>query len=241
MTQDQAGGDRVTDRADPDLQRPAIRHQARHLQPDRMLGQADRLLGRGEQGMLDRRPGQDMAELTSRHRRRPGHERQRAVDLADQAEVRCPLGARRQQVDREIRVAAQAVPFLRLVRHHELCDQVDAHVEHDPNHMAVVGRDVALLGTRHLQPAAGQEEELVDLDVRRQRVLAQHAGIGKLGIVAEQPLDHWFDEAPLQQAARLRLLQGQGGDDAQRDRGIRHGAAPPTGSRRCWSPAPRPA
>ena len=47
-----------------------------------------------------------------------------------------------------------------------------------------------LLRERHVQPLAGQEEELDHLDIRRQRAGMQRVGISEVGIAAEQPVDH---------------------------------------------------
>ena len=58
-----------------------------------------------------------------------------------------------------------------------------------------------LLRERHVQPFSGQEEELDHLDVRRQRAGMQRAGIGQIGIAAEQPVDHRPDEAPFKQVS----------------------------------------
>ena len=66
-----------------------------------------------------------------------------------------------------------------------------------------------LLGERHAQPFAGQEKELDHLDVGRQFAGVQRAGIGQVGISAEQPIDHRADEAPFEQARRPWLFQRQ--------------------------------
>ena len=57
-----------------------------------------------------------------------------------------------------------------------------------------------LLRVRHVQPFAGQEEELDQLDVGRQFSGMQRAGISQVGIATEQAIDHRADEAPLEQA-----------------------------------------
>ena len=52
-----------------------------------------------------------------------------------------------------------------------------------------------LLRIRHVQPFAGQEEELDHLDIVRQPPGMQRPGISEIRIAAEQPLDHGRDEA----------------------------------------------
>ena len=47
-----------------------------------------------------------------------------------------------------------------------------------------------LLRERHVQPFSRQEEELDHPDIGRQRIRMQRAGIGEIGIAAEQPVDH---------------------------------------------------
>ena len=77
-----------------------------------------------------------------------------------------------------------------------------------------------LLCKRHMQPSAGQKEEFDDLDVGRQRTATNRIGIGKVGIAAEQTLDHRSDETPLQQVRRIGFFQGQRGKESQVDGAI---------------------
>ena len=54
VTNDQALRQRVADLPDADLQRAAVGHQTRRMQPDRVFGVADRLGGRREQRKIGR-------------------------------------------------------------------------------------------------------------------------------------------------------------------------------------------
>ena len=70
------------------------------------------------------------------------------------------------------------------------------------------------------EPRAGREEELVDLDVRRQRARVQRPRISELGIAREHAVRDRLEEAPFEVALAARLLQGERGEDAKLDRGI---------------------
>ena len=64
--------------------------------------------------------------------------------------------------------------------------------------MGIIGVNVVLLRVRHVQPFAGQEEELDHFYVRRQSPGMQRRSIGEIRITAEQPLDHGRDETALE-------------------------------------------
>ena len=81
-----------------------------------------------------------------------------------------------------------------------------------------------LLRERHVQPFAGQKEELDHLDVGRQFAGMQRAGIRKVGIATKQPIDHRADEAPVEQARRPRFLQRQRRKQGELDRTVGGGA-----------------
>ncbi|MCP1756534.1 hypothetical protein ABIF29_002312 [Bradyrhizobium elkanii] len=68
-----------------------------------------------------------------------------------------------------------------------------------------------------VQPLPGEEEEIDHLDVGRERAAMQCIGIGEIRIAAEQAIDHRSDEAPFEQALRLRLFQRQCGEQRQID------------------------
>src|SRR6516225_6984627 len=166
---------------------------------------------------------QHQVELARRDVAVAGHERQLRIDLTDEEKVARLARAARQQIEREVGVAAQAETRLArtLTLGDELRHHVDATVEHVAQRMGVVGADVTLLRGGDAEPRAGLEEEFVDLDVRRQRARVQRERIGELGIAGEHAVDDRLEEAPFEIAFAARLLQGQRGEDAQIDRRIR--------------------
>jgi hypothetical protein len=60
-----------------------------------------------------------------------------------------------------------------------------------------------LLRIGHVQPLAGKKEKLDHANVGRQATLMQRVGISKIGIAAEQAVDHRRDEAVLEQVLRF--------------------------------------
>ncbi len=101
MAQQQRMGGRIADRADADLQRAAVAHQPRHVQTDRLFGQADRPLDRGEQlepatGAVEQAVDLVLADL----RRLAGHERQRGIRFAGEQKPDLAAAARGEQVER---------------------------------------------------------------------------------------------------------------------------------------------
>ena len=128
------------------------------------------------------------------------HERQLGVDLPDdQQKSALPAPAGGQQIDGEVGIAAQAVAGLAAAHAlgDQLRDHVDAALEHVAQGVGVVGGDVVALRRGDAEPAAGLEEELVDLHVGRQPAGTLGDGIGEVGIAAEQALRERRDEAPL--------------------------------------------
>ena len=89
--------------------------------------------------------------------------------------------------------------------------------------MGVVRRNIVLLRERHVQPAAGEEEEFQHLDVGWQPAGAQGSDIGEIGIAAEQPLDHRSAEARFQQARRLGLFQRERREQGEIDGAVGSG------------------
>ena len=155
-----------------------------------------------------------------------GHERQFAVDLSN--EEKCGFAARalREQVKRNVGVAAEAAARLAVTYAlgDQLPDDIHAPVEHIAQGVGVVGRNVVLLGGCHAKAASCQEEKLIDLDVRRQRALALCNGVSEVRITAKKSLDERLGETPLEIALRAWFLQRQRREDPQPDRGIGHRA-----------------
>ena len=196
------------------------------MKPDRVFGVADRLGRRREQRKIRRRAVENGGKFIRRQIAGARHERQLGIDLADQLERRPALPAGAQDVERGVGVAAQAV-----ARHaidHTFRDQLGDDVQPARQQvgrgMGIVRGDVMLLRERHVQPFAGQEEELDHLDVGRQFAGMQRAGIRQVGIATKQAIDHRADEAPFEQARGPRLFQRQRRKERQLDRTVGGGA-----------------
>ncbi|GAB1715629.1 MAG: hypothetical protein NTAFB05_06710 [Nitrobacter sp.] len=226
MPQDQALRQRIANLTDADLQRAAVLDEPRRVQADGVFGIRHGLGRRREQRKIGLGAVQDGAEFAGRQIASAGHERQLRIDLSHQLERRPAGGAGAQQVERGVGVAAQTVA--RLAVHdafgHELGDDVEAAVEDVGCGMGVVGGDVVLLGIGVAQPLARQEEELGDLDVRRQLAFVQGGGVVEVGPATEQAIDHRCDESLFQFARRPRLLQRQRREESQVEVAIGCGA-----------------
>jgi len=222
VPQDERLRHRVAERSDAELQGAAVGHRARHVQARGVVGELDGLARRRKQAKIRGRAFQHQVEFTRGNVAVAGHERQLGIDLPDEEKVALLARAARKQIEREIGVAAQTEAGLAAA--HALGDElrhhVDAAVEHVAQRMGVVGADVALLRGGDAEPRAGREEELVDLDVRRQRARVQRQRVSELGIAGEDAVRDRLQEAPFEVALAARLLQGERGEDAQLDRGI---------------------
>ena len=200
MPQDERLRHRVAERSDAELQGAAVGNRARHMEPGGVFGEIDRLARRREQGKLGGRPFQQQIEFAGRDLGVAGHERQLGIDLSDEQEIAIPARAAREQIEREIGVAAQAQAGLAVA--HALGDElrhhVDAALDHVAQRMGVVGGNVALLRGGDAEARAGLEEELVDLDIGRQRARAQRGGVGELGIAGENAVRERLQEAPFE-------------------------------------------
>src|SRR5262249_19043114 len=148
-------------------------------------------------------------ELARRDVAVAGHERQLRIDLTDEQKVARLARAARKQIEREVGVAAETQTRLArtLTLGDELRHHVDAAIEHVAQSRGVVGADVTLLRGGDAEPRAGLEEELVDLDVRRQRARVQRERIGELGIAGEDAVDNRLEEAAFEVAFAARLFE----------------------------------
>ncbi len=77
-----------------------------------------------------------------------------------------------------------------------------------------------MLRGRDAQPGAGLEEELIDLDIRRQLAGMQGKRIGEIGRAAENAFRERPQEARFEAGLGARLLERQGGEDAEMNRGV---------------------
>ena len=151
-----------------------------------------------------------------------GHERHVRIGLRHHQQVQRAIASKLQQIDGQIGVRAGAETGLRaaLAFGDQLGKDIDPAVEHVAQRMGVVCRDVALLRRGRVQAAAGEKEELVDLDIWRQSPGALRHAIRELRIACKQPLRHRRHEPAFQVLPGMRLLQGQRGENAQLDRRI---------------------
>ncbi len=112
MAQDQRAHRRIAFLADADLQRAAVLHQPCRMNADRVFGEPDRLLRRGEQGKFRRRRIEHVAEFGCRQIARSRHEGQFAIDLSHRDEFGAAFGARCEQIERDVGIAAQTITRL---------------------------------------------------------------------------------------------------------------------------------
>ncbi|MNF68820.1 hypothetical protein D3C84_506860 [compost metagenome] len=127
-----------------------------------------------------------------------------------------PLAQAGQQVEGDVRVAAQAEPPRTLrAAGYQLRHQVDALALQVAGHLAVVEADVVLLGDGVVQLAGRLQVELLHLDIGRQLAAAQVAQVVQLQVVGEDPAQEGAAEALVEFAAGLGLGEGQAGVDRQ--------------------------
>ena len=222
MADDQPLRQCIADLPDADLQGAAVGHEAGCMKPDRVFGVADRLGRRGEQRKIRRGAFEKGGKFIRRQIAGARHEWQPGIDLADQLERRAALPAGAQDVERGVGVTAQAV-----ARHaidhtfrDQLSDDVQPARQQIGRGMGIVRGDVMLLRERHMQPFAGQEEELDHLYVGWQFAGMQRAGVGQVGIAAKQAINHRADEAPFEQARGPRFFQRQRRKQGELDRTV---------------------
>ncbi len=151
------------------------------------------------------------------------HEGKLGIHLPDQQEFRAAGLARVQHVEREIGIAAQAETVA--APGHQLAHDVDAARHQVIGGMGVVGGDIAALRRRVAEPAAGEKEELVHPDIRRQGAAMLRRGVVERRIAAQQAFRDRRQEPPLQFALRRGGLEREGGEDVQLDRSVLHRAA----------------
>ena len=106
MTQDQALRNGIAQRADTDLQSAAIRHQARRMKTGGVVGECYRFTRWCEQREIRTRSVEQKIELSAADCGLTWHKRQFRVDLTGKHKVRTALAAERQEVEREIGIAA---------------------------------------------------------------------------------------------------------------------------------------
>ena len=225
MAQLQGVHDCIAELADAELQRAAVADQRAHVQRNRILGARNRRIRRTEQPRA--RILQQVVEGVCRDQRVAVHERQLAVDLADQRErpaARAHLRDLRQQVGGEVRVCAEAQQARGRFTGRRSRDQLREHVQSASQGVAcdvrVVRAEIILLQLLAAQPRAGLEEEFDDFDVSGQPALLDQPDVFQLGISAEHALRQRLDQASLEIAAPARHAQRQGRDDREADRRV---------------------
>ena len=195
----------IGERADADLQRPAVLDERRRVQRHRVVGKRDRFLRRREQLVVRALRLKHDVALADIHLGRARHIRQVGIDLDGERErlARLPpsldVG---HHVERDVGVGAEADAGLALrVRRHQLAEHVGADARKVPRHLRIVEAGIASLHAGVGKPGAGLQEELGDLDVGRQAPAAQGLGVVEVGVAAAQPVEQGLNEAPLQAGA----------------------------------------
>ena len=191
------------------------------MQAGGVVRELDRLARRCKQGKIRRRTFEDAVELIGGDLRIAPHVGKLGVDLAGEDEIRATLAPRREQIDGQVGIAAQAEALAGgVLRLDQLCNDIDAEAEDQRQSVCVIRRDIVLLRIGYMQPLPGEEEELVDLYVARQRPGADRRGVAQGGIALEQPLGERSDKATFEVLLGSRRLERQGGEDMQVNRGV---------------------
>ena len=126
-----------------------------------------------------------------------------------------------QQIEGQVRIAAQAQSRTARFARHLLHQHVDAVRCDRARDMGVVQAGIVLLRLRRIELRAGLQVELLDPHVRRQGIGALRQRVFQAGeILAEMPVDERLQEAPLQAAARRRWRERQRRVDLQRTVGV---------------------
>ena len=213
---------RVAQRADAELQRAAIGNGARDMDAGGVLGEIDGLARRREQGKVGGRALQEQVELLFRYVAIAGHEGQLRIDLPNEKEIALFARPGRQQIEREVGVAAQAQSRLAaaLAPGDELRDHVHPAREHIAQGMGVVRGNIILLRGGDAEPRAGLEEKLIDRDVGCERARSLRRAIGELRVAGEDAIRERLHEAPFEARRPARRLQCERGEDVEPDRGI---------------------
>jgi hypothetical protein len=169
--------------------------------------------GKASPGPLDER-----VEVLRRDGRVPVHEGQLGVDLPEHEHAPAPRPSpplEPQEVERDVRVRAQADPPALVRRADELRVDVHAEVERVAQDVRVVGARVALLRARVVELAPRREVELAHLDVGRQGPRVARLRVGELGIPAEEPPPHRLHQAALELSVPARRGEGQRSQDRE--------------------------
>ena len=223
LAQQQRLGDGVAQRADADLQRAAVGHQAGGVQADGVVGLGHGRVGRREQRVVALGRVDDEVEEVLAHLGRAGHEGQLLVQHGHHQQRLAQCAALVDKVGRQVGVARQRVALLptRLAAHgHRLGQHVGALGQHVAHGQAVVAADEALLRGVVAEVVGRLDEELAQLDVGRQRLRAGGLHVGEVRVVAEHAGHQRREEVALQVAGAGGLFQRQRGQDAQRPRRV---------------------
>ena len=190
-----------------------------------MIGQRNGAFGRGIEFEIGLRTVEHVREFSFANLDiLAAHIGQLAIDLPNHHEVRLAGGAGIDQLGRDVGIGAEAVAHLaiHLAPRHQLGNEIDLAVENIAPDICIIGADIIRLRPPHAAPAAGEEEEFIDLDIGRQRALAQSFCIVEGWIFSEQTIERRLKKATLQLARWRRPLQGQRRENAQVQAGIGH-------------------
>ena len=147
---------------------------------------------------------------------------QPAIDLRDREPWPLFLIQQREQRQRHIGVAGEAVAFFTAVfaQRDGLQQQVHAAYQHVARDVRVVRADVVLLRDRVVQLARGAQVELDDADIRWEPSGGQVVEIFKPRIATPDTLADRFQETLFEFGGAGRRVQRQRGDDVERDRRV---------------------
>ena len=218
LTGKQRSGQRIPHRADTNLQCAAIAHQRTGVQANEMILKAHRHVRRGKQRAAVLLVDQQIKRVDVDFRI-AGHVRQIRMDLTDQHNGLprlAALGDHRQQVEGDVRVAAQAQAIrVFAAAGEQLRHQVQTRCVDVASGMAVIAADVILLRRRAVEQTARLHEKLLDTDVGGQAVALQIGEEIELRIITKHALDEGLDKALLQAIAQIRPTEAQRGIDRQ--------------------------
>ncbi len=203
--------DRISERADAELQRAAVLHQRGGVDADGVVGGIDGRVRHAEERMLVRGRVDDHVEEGLVHLGVARHERQLAIHERRDDARRALRTHRGGHVDGKVRIAAQAVSPVAFGDHYQ--HGVHATRQHVARGVGVVAADVVALRRGNVEHRAWAEVELEELDVVRQADAAQVAQVVELGHACEDATHERIEEAALEVARGARNLERECGED----------------------------
>ena len=214
---DQCLANGIAQRANADLQRAAIGHQAGGVQANGVVGGADLVVGRRKNVVCAGRVGHHHVKKARADLGAVGHEGHFVVDHAHRHH-RLAAGAHMFQhrlADVGVAGEAQAQAVALATGAHRLGQHIHALQGHVARGIGVIGGNMTHLRGGVTQIVAGFHEKLLHLDVRRQLIRAQVLDVIHVRIIAKNAFYQRLQEVFFQVAVPHRFFQREGGDDAQ--------------------------